>query len=86
MQRGNANPVPQNSADRLVRSPQVDSFRPLATGFFALKSMAIQIEAEASGSRPWNMTADFRQTMPLGTRVHASIIWRSKLAEKSLRA
>jgi hypothetical protein len=25
-------------------------------------------------------------TMPLGTRLHASIIWRSKSAEKSLRA
>jgi hypothetical protein len=36
--------------------------------------------------KPWNLTADFRQTMPLGTRLHASIIWSSKSAEKSLRA
>src|SRR6266446_3472884 len=43
-------------------------------------------EAESSGRRAWNLTADFRQMMPLGTRLHASIIWRSKSAEKSLRA
>jgi len=39
-------------------------FQATATGFFASESMAIQIEVESSGRRPWNLTADFRQTMP----------------------
>ena len=54
------------------------NLRPLATGLFALESIAMQIEAASSGRRPWYLTADFRQTMTLGTRLHASIIWRSK--------
>src|SRR5207249_184291 len=54
------------------------NLRPLATGLFALESIAMQIEAESSGRRPWYLTADFRRTMTLGTRLHASIIWRSK--------
>jgi len=60
-----------------------------------------EAQSQATGHRPfrfrvdchanrgrvkWKKAADFRQTMPLGTRLHASIIWRSKSAEKSLRA